>query len=270
MSLPARHLDVFILSDATGLTAEMVISAVLVQFAEIAPRFHRFPYIKTREQITEIFTLAQVKEGIVIYSLVAKDLRNWAKKQKKLLQVYADDLLGPFLDQLGRHLRMMPQLKAGIQRDLREESVRLAEAIDFTLRHDDGQGIESIDKADLIILGVSRTSKTPTSLYVSCNYGLRVANVPIVLDMRPPDAVLHAKNKKAGLIISPDRLSFIRQRRMKYADDVEYGDIAFVRKEIAYCRRLFEGMRGLLMIDVTYSSIEETAQNIVESIGIRR
>jgi regulator of PEP synthase PpsR (kinase-PPPase family) len=264
MSPPKKKVHVFIISDATGMTAEMVISAVLVQFKEIKPIFKRFPYIKTKEQIKAILTQAKAVQGIVIYSLVLQELRTWIRKEKRKMNVYTIDLLGPFMERIGRLWNVVPALRPGLLRKIGEESIRFAESIDFTLKHDDGQGIDTLEKADLIILGVSRTSKTPTSLYLSCNNGLKVANVPIIEGMKPPNKVFTVKTQKVGLTIAPERLAFIRQKRLKYAGSTDYTDISHVKKELEYSHRIFNQIKGLQVIDVTNSSIEEIANKVTE------
>ncbi len=265
MSPPKKKVHVFIISDATGMTAEMVISAVLVQFKEIKPIFKRFPYIKTKEQIKEILTQAEAVQGIVIYSLVLQELRTWIRKENRKMNVYTIDLLGPFLERIGRLWNLVPTLRPGLLREIGEESIRLAESIDFTLKHDDGQGIDTLEKADLIILGVSRTSKTPTSLYLSCNNGLKVANVPIIDGIKLPNKIFSVKTQKVGFTIAPDRLAFIRQKRLKYAGSTDYTDITHVKKELEYSHRIFNQIKGLQVIDITNSSIEETANKVTES-----
>ena len=264
MSLSKKKVHVFIVSDSTGMTAEMVINAVLVQFKEIKPVFKKFPYIKTKEQIKTILTKAEEVQGIVIYSLVLQELRNWLRTEKRKVDVHTIDLLGPIMDRVGRIWNLNPELRPGLLRGIGEESIRLAESIDFTLRHDDGQGSETLDKADLILLGVSRTSKTPTSLYLSCNNNLKVANVPIILGMTPPNKVFKAKNQRVGFTISPERLAFIRQKRLKYTESSDYTDILQIRKELGYSHRIFSQIKDLQMIDVTNSSIEEIANKVVE------
>ena len=264
MSLSKKKVHVFIVSDSTGMTAEMVINAVLVQFKEIKPVFKKFPYIKTKEQIKTILTKAEEVQGIVIYSLVLQELRNWLRTEKRKVDVYTIDLLGPIMDRVGRIWNLNPELRPGLLRGIGEESIRLAESIDFTLRHDDGQGSETLDKADLILLGVSRTSKTPTSLYLSCNNNLKVANVPIILGMTPPSKLFKAKNQRVGFTISPERLAFIRQKRLKYTEPSDYTDILKIRKELGYSHRVFSQIKDLLLIDVTNSSIEEIANKVVE------
>ncbi len=265
MSPPKKKVHVFIISDATGMTAEMVISAVLVQFKEIKPIFKRFPYIKTKEQIKEILTQAEAVQGIVIYSLVLQELRTWIRKENRKMNVYTIDLLGPFLERIGRLWNLVPTLRPGLLREIGEGSIRLAESIDFTLKHDDGQGIDTLEKADLIILGVSRTSKTPTSLYLSCNNGLKVANVPIIDGIKLPNKIFSVKTQKVGFTIAPERLAFIRQKRLKYAGSTDYTDITHVKKELEYSHRIFNQIKGLQVIDITNSSIEETANKVTES-----
>ncbi len=262
MSLPKKNVHVFIISDGTGLTAERVISAVLVQFKQVKPIFKRFPYIKTKEQIENILAKAENLEAIVIYSLVEKDLRAWIKTENRKRDVHTIDLLGPLLKRMARHWDMIPLLRPGLLRGVGEESIRLAESIDFTLSHDDGQGIETLGMADLIILGVSRTSKTPTSLYLSCNNGLKVGNIPIIANIQMPKKVFTLKRRKVGLTIAAERLAFIRQKRLKYAESSEYTDIRHIRNELEYSHNIFRQIDGLQVIDVTNSSIEEIANKI--------
>ncbi len=269
MSPPKKKLHVFIVSDATGVTAEMVISAVLVQFKEIEPVFKRFPYIKTKEQVKAILNKAEEVQGIVIYSLVVQELRTWIRKEKRRMNVYTVDLLGPFLDGIGGHLNLMPMLRPGLLREIGEASIRLAESIDFTLRHDDGQGVETLENADLIILGVSRTSKTPTSLYLSCNNNLKVANVPIIHDIKPPDKVFTLNVQRVGFTIAPEKLAFIRQKRLKYAGSSDYVEINSIKKELEFSHRIFNQIRGLHVLDVTNSSIEEIANTVIDMAGFR-
>lgn len=264
MNPPKKKVHVFIVSDATGITAEMVISAVMVQFKEIEPVFKRFPYIKTKEQIKAILSQAESAQGIVIYSLISQELRTWVRREKRKIDIYTIDILGPLLERLGKIWNLNPILNPGLFRGIGEESFRLAESIDFTLRHDDGQGVETMDKADLVILGVSRTSKTPTSLYLSCNNNLKVTNLPIILDIKPPDKVFTLKTQTVGFIISPERLAFIRQKRLKYAESIDYTDITQIKKELEYSHQIFNRIKGLQLIDVTNSSIEELANKIIE------
>jgi hypothetical protein len=259
-----KKVQVFIVSDATGLTAEMVISAVLLQFNEVDPVYKKFPYIKTKEQIAVILGQAATVQGIVIYSLVSEDIRLWIRKETRKLNLFAVDILGPHLESIGKMWNLNPTFIPGRRRRVSEESIRLAESIDFTLRHDDGQGIESIQDADIVLFGVSRTSKTPTSLYLSCNFTLKVANVPLIDGIKPPEQIFSLAMQKVGLTIAPERLAFIREKRMKYAAARDYLDINHIQRELEYSQKIFHEIKGIQIIDVTQSSIEEVANKIIE------
>lgn len=259
-----KKVHVFIISDATGLTAEMVISAALVQFKEIEPTFKKFPYIKTKEQIKAILEQAEKVRGIVIYSLVSQELRAWLKKEQRKIKIYAIDILGPLIERISKMFDLIPSFSAGLFRRISEESIRLAESIDYTLRHDDGQNIDTLDMADLVICGVSRTSKTPTSLYLSCNHNLKVANVPLIYGIKPPDKIFNLNIQVIGLTISAERLAFIRERRMKYTSSSDYIDISNIKKELEFSHSVFRQINGINVIDVTNSSIEEVSNKIIE------
>ena len=265
MRTPKKKIAIYILSDSTGMTAEMVISAALVQFKDtVTPVLRKFPYLRMKEQIAAILREANAAQGIVIYSLVSKDLRTWMNKELRARSLYAIDLLGPIIDRIGRQWDLAPRLEPGLLRGIGAESLRVAEAVDFTLNHDDGQGVETLGKADLIILGVSRTSKTPTSLYLSCNQGLKVANIPIVGGIALPEKVFTLRNRKVGLTIELERLAFLRKTRWKH-EVAEYLDVSHIRAELDYSEELFRRIKDLEKIDVTYSSIEEVAARIVEA-----
>ncbi len=263
VSAKLEKLHVFILSDATGITAERVISAVLVQFKSILPVFERFPFTKSREEIRTALEKAKETNGIVIYSLASEDLRDAMRREKRKTRVPTIDILGPLLNKIGGMMNQVPILRPGLLDQIGDESIRLAQSIDFTLKHDDGQNAETLDQADLIIIGVSRTSKTPTSLYLSCNHNLKVANVPIIKDLEPPEQIFSVNVQRVGFTISPERLAFIRKRRYKKSAVPEYADKKYIIEELRYCRQIFSRIPGLHTIDVTNISIEEIANRIM-------
>jgi regulator of PEP synthase PpsR (kinase-PPPase family) len=265
MSLSKKKVSVFIVSDATGMTAEMLASSALAQFVQIEPIFQRFPNVKTRNQIEDILENAEKIEAFIIYSLVSKDLRRFFRTERKKKKVRAMDLLGPLLRRMGKVWNMAPLLSPGIFKGIDQESARLAESINFTLKHDDGQRIESLDQADLIILGISRTSKTPTSLYIACNYNLKVANFPIVPGEQPPKKIFTLHQPKIGFTISPARAAFLRQHRFDYLGQTDYTDIESIRSELKHSHKIYRDIQGLRRLDVTDKSIEEIANEIVES-----
>ena len=260
-----KKVHVFIVSDATGLTAQRVITAALVQFPEVHPIYNRFPNIQTKDQIETILEEAENFNAIIIYSLVSKELRSFFYQIRKKKKIYAIDLLGPLLKRIGRLWDMMPTSRPGLLTGLDEASFRLSESIDYTLRHDDGQNIETLHEADLIILGISRTSKTPTSFYLSCNNNLKVANIPIFLHEQLPENVLTFKKRKIGFTISPEKVANIRTKRLSYTEPSDYTSIEAIRRELLFSHKIFRQIRGIQIIDVTNSSIEEISDQILSS-----
>lgn len=266
MESTIKEVYVLIVSDSTGITAERVISAALVQFEDILPIYNKFSYVQTKEKIDEIISEAEKHDAIVIYSLVSEGLRAYFDRKKRKRQVYTIDLLGPLLKRIGRQLNVIPVSRPGLYKGLAEESLRLSESIEFTLKHDDGQNVETLYHADLIILGISRTSKTPSSLYLSCNNNLKVANIPIIPNETPPEQIFTVKSQKVGLTISPEKVAIIRKKRFAYAGPSEYTDIESIRREILYSHKIFREIQGLQVIDVTNSSIEGISEQILSLI----
>lgn len=266
-----RQVYVYVISDATGITAERVTRAVLVQFSrKIEPIIERFAYVKTSKQLERILAKAEEKQGLVLYSLVAEGLRKWMDDQKRRSKIELVDLLGPLLHRMARRFQAIPSLHPGLLSVLGEESIRLAATIDFTLRHDDGNGLESLGQAELMIIGVSRTSKTPTSLFLACNHKLRVANLPIILGLEPPAKVFTLKRpRKVGFTIAPEKLAMIRRSRYGGRAVEGYTDIRVIRDELAYSQEVFDRLEDLQVIDVTNIPIEEVANRIVEGQGLR-
>ena len=268
MQTKKRQVHVFIVSDATGATAERVINAALVQFDGIAPVFKKFSFVKTTEQMAEIITQAQELDAIVIYSLVSEEIRKWIYANKHKWRIYLIDIIGPILKNMQRLWDVIPKLRPGILGGIGEETYRLADTIDYTLKHDDGQNIETIDLADLVILGLSRTSKTPTSLYLACNHNLKVANVPILCDVPPPDQIYDVRAPVIGLMIEANRLTLLRGSRFLSAESVEYSDLASIRSEILYCNKIYRKIRLLQTINVSHRSIEEIANSILRTVRL--
>jgi regulator of PEP synthase PpsR (kinase-PPPase family) len=258
-----KKVNVFIVSDATGITAERVINAVLVQFTQIQPVFKKFSHVKTKKQIEDILAKAEELDAIVIYSIVSKELRSWIRPQMRKKGLHRIDLLGPLLVRMERLWNIIPAFRPGLLDGLTADSLRLAESIDYTLKHDDGQGLETLGEADIIILGISRTSKTPTSFYLSCNHGMKVANIPIIKDVPLPDEIFVLKKRKVGFTISPKKAAIIRQKRFLYNGETNYADVEYIREELLYSHKIFRKIKGLQVIDVTNSSIEEVVEKII-------
>ena len=263
-----RQVYVFIISDATGATAERVINAALVQFEGITPVYKRFPFLKTTDQLSEILTHAQNLDAIVIYSLVSEEIRHWININKHRWKIYLIDIIGPILKDMQRLWDIIPKLRPGILDGIEKETYQLADSIDYTLKHDDGQNIETIGLADLVILGVSRTSKTPTSLYLACNHNLKIANIPILHEIPPPKEIYEIRVPVVGLMIEANRLALLRGERLLYTGSSDYNDLHNIRSEILYCNKIYRRIKTIQTIDVTHRPIEEIANAILRTVRL--
>jgi regulator of PEP synthase PpsR (kinase-PPPase family) len=266
MSQPRKYLHAHIISDATGIAAERAARAALVQFhRRYETLFVRHAFLKTPKQLSKVLDLAESQNGVVVYSMVHKSLRDWLDHERLRRSIPIVDILGPILHQVGQRFKVKPVLdRALLRRVLGDASMSLAESIDFTLRHDDGLGEETLGKADIILMGVSRTSKTPTSLYISCNHNQRVANIPLILGIRPPNKVFQLKKPHiVGLTIDPEKLALIRRGRFKDSVVEGYSDVPTIMRELAFAHEIFASIRGIRIIDVTDRPIEEVASMIV-------
>jgi hypothetical protein len=265
MAKPRKHLYAHIISDATGIAAERAARLALVQFHKrYEAVFVRHAFVRTIKQLARVLDLAESQNGVVVYSIVQQCLREWLDKERPKRSIEIVDLVGPVMEQVGRRFHMKPELdRRLLHRVLGDASLRLAESIDFTLRHDDGLGEETIGNADIIILGVSRTSKTPTSLFISCNHNQKVANVPLILGVKPPAKIFQLQRPRMiGLTIAPEKLALIRRGRFK--DNVEgYTDMRSISEELAYSHAIFAKVKKIRIIDVTDRPIEEVASLIM-------
>lgn len=263
-----RRLHIFVVSDATGSTAEAVARSALVQFAGPRPVVRRFGFVRTREQVDEIVGAAPAGRSIIVFTLVSAELSARLKRKGRASGLTVVDVLSPVMKTLGDAIHKEPRREPGTFRHEEEESFKIAEAIHYTLRHDDGQGIETLDEAELIILGVSRTGKTPTSIYLSCRK-LKVANIPIVDGISLPDEVFTLPVKKVGFKMNLDRLAELRAQRVDRLPITAvpgYHGRSGIFREIEYCESIYRRMPGLRTIDVTNRSIEETAEWIVRNV----
>lgn len=262
-----RSVYIHLLSDATGTAVERMARAALVQFhQEFHSIFIRHPFVKSVKQIDAILEAAEAKNGVVIYTMNDKGLREHLARQEAKRDLVMLDMLGPLFEKIGERYKSQPLLSSGLLPNaLGEKSLRLAEAIEFTLEHDDGRNLGSLGLADVILVGVSRTSKTPTSLYLSCHFGLKAGNVPIVMGLEPPAKLFTLKRPKmVGLTILPQKLASIRQGRFHSMTPAEYKNPSSITAELGYCEEIFDRIPHLKVIDVTDRPIEEVANLIVE------
>ena len=261
-------LDIIIVSDATGATAEAVARSVLVQFGGAESHLHRFPFTRTAEQVDAIIDKVAGGAAVIVFTLVSRELSEHIVRRSNERQIAAVDVLSPLMGIFSDLLDHTPSRTPGVLGDQTEDIFKVTEAIHYTLRHDDGAGLETIDHADLIIVGVSRTGKTPTSIYLSCRK-LKVANVPVILDLPFPPEVSRSPATKVGFLIDLERLTMLRserldQRRLRAVPG--YAERDHIAAELEYCNQVFRRLPGLQTIDVTNRSIEETSEWITRQV----
>ncbi|MDE3839643.1 phosphoenolpyruvate synthase regulatory protein [Bacillus methanolicus] len=258
---------IYVVSDSAGETAELVTKAALSQFNAADVTIKRFPYIEDKENIDEVIALAKLDQGMITYSLVKPEMRSYLKKRADEEGLYSCDIIGPLMDQLQMLYGKTPLFEPGLVRKLDEDYFKKIEAIEFAVKYDDGRDPRGILKADIILIGVSRTSKTPLSQYLA-HKRLKVANVSLVPEVDPPEELFLVKPEKCfGLKISPETLNEIRRERLKSLglnDQANYANIERIKEELAYFEKVVEKI-GCSVIDVTNKAVEETA-NVIFNI----
>lgn len=257
---------IFVVSDSLGETAELVARAAAIQFDSHRMEFVRVPYVEDARVLMGVFEHARTRPSLLVYTLVRPDLRKLVQEQSRQLGIPAVDVLGPLLEAMQKVAGFPPRLQPGLIRQLDEAYFRRIEAVEFAVKYDDGRDLRGLGRADLVLVGVSRTSKTPVSLYLA-QRGYKVANVPLVPEI-PLPAELQAlpRGRVVGLTIAPESLCAIRSERVKAMGlngPARYADPDRVREELAYAREVFRQL-GCPVVEVTYRAIEETANRVLE------
>ncbi len=261
-----------ILSDGTGETAVQMAKAAMIQFQEDV-FFTRYKNVRNTAQIDAICEDAAKAKELVIYTLVAPDLREYVAKKCRDLKISSIDLLGPLLVGLASYFGHEPKAIAGLFHDVGERYFMRIDAMEYTIAHDDGRDVTQLDKADVVILGISRTSKTPLSMYLS-HQGWRVANIPLIKDFEMPKELFEIDQRKiVCLTIDPEDLATIRRNRLaRLGQDKggDYADMEKVNDEIEYANELFRKNRRWPVFNVTGKALEETASEIIKLMVSRR
>jgi regulator of PEP synthase PpsR (kinase-PPPase family) len=257
--------NLHLVSDATGETLVSVAKAALVQFESAEPVSHLWSMIRNRKQLNTAIEAIEAEPGLVMFTLVDHSLREELQNACRRMQVPCVPVLDPVLAALANFLGAESREQPGRQHVMDSAYFDRIDAMHFCMAHDDGQGTHNLNEADVVLVGVSRTSKTPTCVYLA-NRGIKAANVPIVPEIPLPAELDHLTRPLViGLTASPDRLVQIRRNRLlslKQQPETDYVDPALVRDEIGYARKLF-AKRDWPVIDVTRRSIEETAAAII-------
>jgi regulator of PEP synthase PpsR (kinase-PPPase family) len=265
--LTSRRID--ILSDSTGETAEKVVRAAMLQFPHCGVHVQLHTRIRTKEAAQPILEDAAKDSALVVFTVVNPDLREYIHAASYELKVEAVDLIGSLIGKLATCLERQPINLPNAALPLTEEYFRRIEAVEFAVKSDDGKEPRNFRRADLVLCGVSRTSKTPLSTLLA-QRGFKVANQPIVLGVPlPPELESAPADRVVGLTIELDPLVEIRKERLKQLGmplDTSYGLRGQVQQELDYARRIFAAHPQWPVIDVTGKAIEETAVTILESI----
>jgi regulator of PEP synthase PpsR (kinase-PPPase family) len=267
-----KQLHLHMVSDATGETVHNVVRACLVQFEGIEVAEHMWPLVRTKGQMEKVIGAIGKEPGLVLFTIVDKSLRNTLTNGLRRLKVPHISVLDPVIGALTSYLGLQSRNLPGRQHELDAEYFSRIDAMQFVLTHDDGQATWDLDHADVVLVGVSRTSKTPTCIYLA-NRGIKAANVAVVPGVPLPHELLEARHPLiVGLTKDPVRLVQIRRNRLRTlneAEDTDYTDLDTVKRELASARRVFTE-QGWAVIDVTRRSIEETAAAILQLVADRR
>ncbi len=269
---PGVYFHIHLVSDATGETLNSVSKATCAQFANAKPIEHVYALVRSPRQLDRALKEIEGAPGIVLYTMMSDELRKALEDHCQRLGMPCIPVLDPVLSVLAGYLGTELTHKAGGQHELNAQYFSRIDALNYTMSHDDGQNVDDLDDADVVLVGVSRTSKTPTCIYLA-NRGIKAANVPVVKDV--PLTISFEAIKRpliVGLTLSKERLIQIRRHRlitMQANTDTSYVEEEEVRKEIIFARHLFEKHQWPV-IDVSRRSIEETAASVLNLVSRRK
>ena len=269
----AGYFHLHLVSDSTGETLITVARAAAAQYTKVIPVEHVHPLVRTPKQLDRVLVEIEEMPGIVLYTLLQENLVDTLEQKCRDLGLPCLSILGPVLHLFQSYLGAESTHKVGAQHTLNAEYFRRIDALNYTMMHDDGQQTDDLEEADVLLIGVSRTSKTPTSIYLA-NRGVKTANVPLVSGVPlPPDLERLQRPLVVGLYATPERIVQIRQNRLlglkAYRDDDKYIDPQSVAEEVAASRRLC-AKHNWPSIDVSRRSIEETAAAVLALLAERR
>ncbi|RUU03524.1 kinase/pyrophosphorylase [Mesorhizobium sp. USDA-HM6] len=273
MNKPQSFFHLHLISDATGETLLAAGRAASAQYKDARAIEHIYPLIRTEKQVAKVFEDIEEEPGIILYTVVDQKLARSIDERCAAMGLPCVSVLEPVLSVFQSYLGTPAGRRVGAQHVLDAEYFRRIDALNFTMEHDDGQLPANMDDADIVLIGISRTSKTPTSIYLA-NRGIKTANIPIVLGVPLPESLIAAKTPLiVGLVATAERISHVRQNRILGNTSAyvptDYIDRAAINEELAYARQLCT-RHGWPMIDVSRRSIEETAAAIVALRGKTR
>lgn len=259
-------LMIYIVSDSIGETAEQVTKAAISQFILKNHEIRRFPFINEKSQIIEMVREAKQQNSIIIFTMVVQELKNFLIEETNKWNIPSIDIMSPIIEGLGNVLHSTPRREAGLIRKLDERYFKKVEAIEFAVKYDDGKDPRGLRKGDIVLIGISRTSKTPLSMYLA-HKNIKVANVPLVPEVAPPKELFEIPSKKIiGLTTDPMKLIEIRQERLKALGlkrEANYASIERILEELEYADGIMKRL-ACPVIDVSNKAVEESASIILE------
>ena len=261
----ATYFHIHLVSDSTGETLNAMARAVCARFDDVLPIEHIYALVRSPQQLERVLQEIEGTPGVVLHTIVDKNLRSALEQGCRDLEMTCVAALDPLVGALARYLGASLSTRVGAQHALDHDYFNRMDALNYAIGHDDGQATKDLESADVVLVGVSRTSKTPTCIYLA-HRGVRAANVPLVPGADPPAQLFSLKRPViVGLTVSPDRLIHIRRNRLlnlNQSRGSSYTEAEAVRDEIIRARRLFE-RHGWPVIDVTRRSVEETAAAVI-------
>ncbi|WP_035588280.1 pyruvate, water dikinase regulatory protein [Hippea jasoniae] len=264
---------IYLISDGTGETASKIARAFLVQFRYPDVVQRKFIEVREEEQIDEIVNKAIEEKPLVISTIADKKLRDYANDKFKAVGIEVLDLFGYYIERFEKFFGQKARNISGLLHKISDQYFEKVKAIEYTVEHDDNRSSRRLDEADIILVGLSRTSKTPLSIYLAQEGGYKVANFAIVKGEKLPDALFKVdQNKIVGLTIDPMRLYEIRKQRAKKLgiENSSYASLSRIYEEVEYANSIFRQHPQWLIIDVTNRSVEESASEIVSKLFGRK
>ncbi|KAB3533245.1 pyruvate, water dikinase regulatory protein [Alkaliphilus serpentinus] len=257
---------IYIISDSIGETAEQVAKAGISQFNVNDHELRRFPFVTDKNQIMEILEEAKSEKSVIVFTMVIEEFKNILQEEAAKHNIPCIDIMTPVIDSMSQALHNAPRREPGLIRRLDEKYFRKVEAIEFAVKYDDGKDPRGLKKADLVLIGISRTSKTPLSMYLA-HKNIKVANVPLVPEVAPPKELFEVPPKKIiGLTTNPMKLIEIRQERLKalgLKHEANYASMERILNELDYAEEIMKKL-GCPVIDVSSKAVEESASIILE------
>ncbi|MFU0767700.1 pyruvate, water dikinase regulatory protein [Staphylococcus pasteuri] len=257
-----QELTIYIVSDSIGETAQRMIHATLTQFPDLTQiEIKKFPYIKDEMEFLNVLELAREKNAIVVTTLVNESFNALGHQYANEHQLSYIDYMSELITMIEKHTTSTPLMESGALRKMNTEYFNRIEAIEYSVKYDDGKHFTDIGEADALIVGVSRTSKTPLSMYLA-NKGYKIANIPLVPEVTIPESVFQHKNLKVfGLTASPNYIANIRKNRAEalgISKKSTYNSLERIKKELSYAEEIFNKLNAIV-INTEYKSIEESA-----------